>query len=52
MNYKDGDKKNNHLSNLEIVTYKQNTIHAYESGLAKGSQGQENSMSKLKTYEV
>ena len=52
VNHIDGDKKNNFLENLEIVTFKENTIHAYKNGLAKGSQGQENSMSKLMTHEV
>lgn len=33
INHKDGDKTNNDLSNLEIVTYSDNLRHAYENGL-------------------
>ena len=35
INHKDGNKKNNKISNLEWVTHKENRIHALTTGLAK-----------------
>lgn len=47
VNHKDGNKQNNSLDNLEVVTYSQNAKHAFENGLNKGQPGQDNSMAKL-----
>ena len=35
INHIDGDKQNNSLSNLELVTPSENMKHAYDNGLAK-----------------
>ncbi|QEP52477.1 homing endonuclease [Aeromonas phage D9] len=47
VDHKDGDKTNNALENLEVITHAENTKRAYEKGLAKGRPGETNSMAKL-----
>jgi hypothetical protein len=39
INHIDGDKKNNFIGNLEVVTPSENQIHAHKIGLAKGQTG-------------
>lgn len=48
----DGNKLNNDLDNIEIITHTENTKRAYEKGLAKGKKGHENSGAKLSEVEA
>lgn len=38
INHIDGDKSNNHYTNLEWCTFQRNIVHAFESGLNKSIQ--------------
>ena len=42
VNHKDGNKQNNHVSNLEWVTKSENTKHSYRLGLQKPKKGFDN----------
>ena len=55
VNHKDGDKLNNHFSNLEFISRSENVKHAYRIGLSnppKNKVGTENKFSKLNEFQV
>ena len=58
INHIDGNKSNNHYTNLEWCTKKENSQHAYNTGLMNGfkytktTKGEQIGISKLKEYEV
>ena len=52
VNHKDGNKLNNHYSNLEYVTRSQNQLHAYAIGLQVSQKGEARPLAKLTPEDV
>ena len=52
VNYKDGNKLNNKLENLEWCTSSENQIHAFNLGLQKPRKGEKSNLSKLTEEKV
>ena len=50
VNHIDGNQENNHISNLEWVTHKENAQHAYLNGLT--TRGEKNTQTKLTEKQV
>lgn len=52
INHIDGNKQNNHYTNLEWGTVKYNNQHAFETGLYKGICGENNPKNKISREDV
>lgn len=52
INHIDGNKQNNHVSNLEYVTPSQNRLHALRMGLAESPCGEDHGRSKITESDV
>lgn len=52
INHKDGNKRNNRLENLELITHSENIKHAYNTGLIPPRKGEANVRAVLTEKDV
>jgi len=52
VNHIDGNKQNNHISNLEMSTASENLLHAFKTGLKVSVKGENHGQSKLSAEDV
>lgn len=52
VNHLDGNKQNNHISNLDWATYSEQLLHAFRMGLRENKKGPDNPAAKFTAEEV
>jgi hypothetical protein len=52
INHKDGDKHNNHITNLELVTSSENTQHRFDVLKQKAPKGEQTNKNKITADDV
>lgn len=52
VNHIDGFKKNNSIKNLERVTHKENTKHAYDAGLFPCKKGENSKVNRFTEFQI
>ncbi|MFF3024431.1 helix-turn-helix domain-containing protein [Gottfriedia sp. NPDC057948] len=52
INHIDGNKLNNSLKNLEVVTNHENVLHAWKTGLVQAKEGEDHPLTNLKNHDI